>query len=302
MPCYHPLTAWRLIGGQDKSTGKWRITFNPVLGHPSTEMKIPCGQCIGCRLEASRQWAVRCVHEASLHKSNSFITLTYKPDCLPSDGGLHPEHFQKFMKRLRKALPDVKIRYFHCGEYGTLLSRPHYHAIIFGYDFPDKKLWSRRHGVNLFRSALLERLWPFGFSTIGDVTFESCAYVARYILKKQNGDGAGAYYNGKHKEYITMSRRPGIARDWIDKYIGDVYPRDAVIIRNGLKCKPPRYYDYVYDLTSSDDFAKIQIRRKRVGRLRKLSPDVTPERLMVRESLKKLQAAKLVRPLHLSPL
>jgi hypothetical protein len=206
------------------------------------------------------------------------------------------------MKRLRKALPDVKIRYFHCGEYGTLLSRPHYHAVIFGYDFPDKKLWSRRHGVNLFRSASLERLWPFGFSTIGEVTFESCAYVARYILKKQNGDDADAYYNGKHKEYITMSRRPGIARDWIDKYAGDVYPRDVVIVRNGLKCKPPRYYDYVYDLTSPDDFAKIQIRRKRVGRLRKLNPDVTPERLMVRESLKKLQATKLVRPLHLSPL
>ena len=124
MPCYHPITAWRLVGGMDKKTGKWKITFDKRKGHPATEMKISCGQCIGCRLERSRQWAVRCVHEASLHTANSFITLTYRNECLPGDGSVHPEHFQKFMKRLRKALPDVKIRFFHCGEYGSMLSRP----------------------------------------------------------------------------------------------------------------------------------------------------------------------------------
>lgn len=300
MPCYHPITAWRLVGGMDKKTGKWKITFDKRKGHPATEMKIPCGQCIGCRLERSRQWAVRCVHEASLHTANSFITLTYRNEDLPGDGSVHPEHFQKFMKRLRKSLPNIKIRFFHCGEYGSMLSRPHYHAIIFGYDFPDKKLWTRRHGVNLYRSELLERLWPFGFSTIGDVTFESCAYVARYILKKQTGDSKADYYNGRHEEYITMSRRPGIAHDWFVRFASDVFPSDRVVIRNDVICKPPRYYDYLYELTDVEYFDKIKSRRKQRGRLLAMSEDSTYQRLATREELQRLRASKLIRPLHIS--
>lgn len=294
------MTAWRLIGGIDKKTGKWKITFDPRKGHPSTEMKIPCGQCIGCRLERSRQWAVRCVHEASLHSANSFITLTYRNEDLPGDGSVHPEHFQKFMKRLRKSLPSIKIRFFHCGEYGSMLSRPHYHAIIFGYDFPDKKLWTRRHGVNLYRSELLERLWPFGFSTVGDVTFESCAYVARYILKKQTGDSKADYYRGRHEEYITMSRRPGIAHDWFVRFASDVFPRDSVVIRNDVICKPPRYYDYLFELTDAEYFDRIKSRRKQRGRLLAMSENSTYQRLATREELQRLRASKLIRPLHIS--
>ena len=295
MPCYHPMTAWRLIGGLDKKTGKWKITFDSRKGHPSTEMKIPCGQCIGCRLERSRQWAIRCVHEASLHSKNCFITLTYAPEFLPVGGTLEPKHFQKFMRRFRKMFPDIKIRYFHCGEYGDLNERPHYHAIIFGFDFDDKYIFRVIHGINLYRSPTLERLWPFGISGIGEVTFESCAYVARYILKKVTGDEADAHYAGRHPEYTTMSRRPGIARDWIDKYATDVYPSDTVVIRNGLVCKPPRYYDYVYDLTEPEKFAKISNKRRQIGRLRAMSPDMTYERLATREELQVLKARKLKR-------
>lgn len=298
MPCYHPLTAWRAIGGINKDTGKWKITFDPTKGHPSTEMKIPCGQCIGCRLERSRQWAVRCVHEAKFHAHNSFITLTYNDAHLPSDGSLQPRHFQLFLKRLRKRLDyesDIKIRFFHCGEYGSEFARPHYHAIIFGYDFPDKVLWSVRSGVKLYRSLMLEELWTYGFSTVGAVTFESAAYVARYVLKKVTGDAADAHYHGRKPEYVTMSRKPGIAHDWIVNNYRDVYPRDSVLVRPDIHCKPPRYYDSIYDLISPEKSAKIRLERRLTGKSKANDPNNTYERLATREEYKTLQCSKLVR-------
>ena len=105
-------------------------------------------------------------------------------------------------------VPTQGVRFFHCGEYGELLYRPHYHACLFGFDFSDKVLWSTRGGVRLYRSKILEKLWTFGFSTIGDVTFESAAYVARYCTKKITGDKADEHYNGRSPEYVTMSRPP----------------------------------------------------------------------------------------------
>lgn len=93
MACFHPLTAYQSDSGE--------IYFHDV-GHK--ELKLPCGQCIGCRLERSRQWAMRIIHEASMYDNNCFITLTYSPENLPPDGGLRKKHFQLFMKRLRKKL------------------------------------------------------------------------------------------------------------------------------------------------------------------------------------------------------
>ncbi len=203
--------------------------------HHYHAIQLPCGQCSGCRLERSRSWAVRCVHEASLHDENCFITLTFNNHYLDPIGSLDKRTFQLFMKRLRKEIAPGKVRFFHCGEYGSKMKRPHHHACLFGFDFPDKWLFDTREGVDLYRSPMLERLWPFGFSTIGEVTFESAAYVARYISKKINGELAPAHYaRVDHKtgemfsilpEYITMSLRPGIAGAWFDKFEGDVFPR-----------------------------------------------------------------------------
>jgi hypothetical protein len=252
---------------------------------------VPCGRCIGCRLERSRQWAVRCVHEASLHEDNCFITLTYDDAHLPPGGSLVKRDFVLFMKRFRK-MYGSGIRFFHCGEYGTLLDRPHHHACIFGFDFPDKVFWSSRANVPLFRSLSLETLWPFGFSTVGAVTFESAAYVARYVLKKITGDDAADHYGGLEPEYVTMSRRPGIARGWFDKYKDDVYPADRVVVREKFICKPPRYYDNIYDTLDPDSFLAVKARRKCRARD---SPDNAPDRLAVREEVKKLKAKQLKR-------
>lgn len=284
MPCFHPITAY--LSGSVNENGKRQITFNVKESFAGYTVKVPCGQCIGCRLERSRQWAVRCVHEATLYEENCFITLTFHDACLPSGGSLveHGKDFADFMKRLRKKFGSG-VRYFHCGEYGELLKRPHHHACLFNFNFPDRVLWSRRGGVDLYVSESLVKLWPFGFSTIGDVTFESAAYVARYVVKKITGNVAAAHYKGLKPEYVTMSRRPGIASGWMDKFKSDVYPDDFVVIRDGIKCRAPRFYDNKYDLTNHDDLVIIKSRRLRRARV---SPDNSRERLGVREEVKRL--------------
>lgn len=289
MPCYSPLQAFQ--SKKPKANGKSRIVFSVESGvkFRYEAIQLPCGQCIGCRLERSRQWAVRCVHEASLYSQNCFLTLTFNDDHLPNPPTLDVRDFQLFMKRLRKRF-GKGIRFFHCGEYGEKFGRPHYHCIIFNLDFPDKVLWKEYNGTKLYRSKILEELWPYGYSSIGAVTFESAAYVARYILKKVNGDLAESHYSSCPKtgevftrkpEYTTMSRRPGIAKKWFDKYCADVFPSDEVILRDGVRMRPPKYYDSQYEIVSPDDLARVKSERKR--KALKYSSDNTPARLKVRE-------------------
>lgn len=272
-------------------------------------LTLPCGQCVGCRLERSRQWAVRCMHEAQMHEENCFITLTYSEENLPQDFSLDYRHFQAFMKRLRSwfsyqsgassgsaSLPAERpkgIRFYMCGEYGEQFSRPHYHACIFGMDFPDKLEFRKLDsGSTIYTSKILESLWPYGYSSIGDVTFESAAYVARYIMKKAIGKNAETHYRrviGETgevvdvvPEFTRMSLKPGIGASWIAKYTSDVYTTDAVVMR-GRKMKPPRYYDKYLALVDSDlsDFLEFQ----RYQRSFKTADDTTPERLADREKV-----------------
>lgn len=247
---------------------------------------MPCGRCVGCDLERSRQWAVRCMHEASTHQDNCFVTLTYDDAHLPPHGSLDRSAFPKFIKRLRSSQrframgPKGRlrtyypsIRYFHCGEYGDRYGRPHYHACLFGFDFPDKQFVTMRGEHRVFKSELLGRLWTFGHSEIGSVTFESAAYIARYIMKKVRGandeaarkylvvDEDGAYTE-KEREYATMSRRPGIGKAWFRKYVSDVYPHDVLISR-GEQMRPPRYYDKLLAEANPDMYAEVQLDRVR---------------------------------------
>ena len=211
--------------------------------------------------------------------------------------------FQLFMKRLRKAVGDG-VRFYHCGEYGERFGRPHYHACIFGYGFPDKVLWKRGgNGDDLFRSALLERLWTYGLSSIGNVTFESAAYVARYIMKKVTGDVADRHYEWidedgvvwqRMPEYTTMSRRPGIGRGWLSKWTDDVYPSDFIVM-NGKKCRPPRAYDKVYELAEPKAMRALLRARKMAAAVH--AENNTPARLRVREIVQSAKAKRLIREL-----
>lgn len=308
MPCYHPITMYAT--GKKTKNGKKEYTMH-VPSVPLYQLRagvdyiqVPCGSCIGCRLDYSRSWAIRAMHEASLYPQNSFVTLTYAPAYLPADKSLHLEHIQKFFKRLRKRFAGKRIRLMYCGEYGDKMGRPHYHVILFNHQFDDLRLWSKRHGNLYYRSETLEQLWPFGMCIIGQVTFESCAYVARYMTKKLKGKGycvdfetgetnISKHYDGRCPEFQHVSNRPGLGQAWIQKYYKSVYAVDDIVFRNDLHCKPPRYYDD--QLAKIDPALYAEIKDARVTNMAdKLSEQLTRE-----EAIKYLKVRRLVRTLEL---
>jgi len=310
MACYHPLDAWH-----HPTEKKPLLTYNPKLcGQPTPDFKLPCGRCIGCRLDKSRKWAIRCTHEAQMHHDNCFITLTYAPftwihSRRDSGADLIYSEFQKFMKRLRKRFPSSKIRFYMAGEYGENFGRPHFHAILFGFNFPDRDFLARTPSNSLiYRSKILEELWPFGYSSVGDFTFESAAYVARYCMKKITGDAADLHYERldpltgeiywRKPEFNKMSLKPGIGATWFKKYKTDVFPHDHVII-NSKPVAVPRYYDKLF--ARIDDCGEYTLDTKiKPDRLKKAQlsvDDNTPERLIVKEQVAHANALKLQRKL-----
>lgn len=261
MACTSPLEAFRTPSGA--------ISFDVRSG--GSPLRLPCGQCIECRLARSREWAVRCVHESKLHEFNCFITLTYSDDNLPDNHNLNYRDFQLFMKRLRKQFHNVPIRFYMCGEYGETTGRPHYHACIFGIDFADKVPLKRTGSNNIiYRSAILDKLWPLGHASVGQLTFESAAYTSRYITKKLLGEAAKTGYTFVNSqtgeifqrvpEFTKMSLKPGIGRGFYDKYRSDIFPHDRVVSR-GTVTKPPRYYARIYKKTNPEDWDIISARR-----------------------------------------
>lgn len=230
------------------------------------------------------------MHEASLHDANCVVTLTYDNAHLPVDGSLVKDEFPRFVRRLRKR--GAKVRYFHCGEYGDDLLRPHYHACLFGHDFPDKlPCEASKSGAPQFVSESLSGVWGQGIATIGELNFESAAYIARYVTKKVLGKAAAGHYSRvdyttgevveAEPEFATMSRRPGIGAGWFERYASEVFPDDEVIVR-GRPCKPPRYYD---ERLSEGELSALKARRFSDG-MRSIS-ERGKARLRVRETCAK---------------
>lgn len=233
-------------------------------------IEIPCGQCIGCRLQRSREWANRMMMELETTDApSSFITLTYDNDHLPLSEGVNHitgetemfgnlvlEDLQKFMKRLR-AKTGKKIRYFACGEYGDKSNRPHFHLIVFGY-FPEDAKFLRvgRHGeYNYYESEELSELWPYGLHVVSNVTWESCAYTARYVVKKFTGDMSIRYEEKNIKPpFVVMSNRPGIGYDYFmkhhDMFSEDVKQYFLSTEKGPISFSKPRYFKKLDDLAS----------------------------------------------------
>lgn len=300
MPCFHPLSAWR--ARFVNSSGKRPLVFKRQDGLPGSYLEVSCGQCIGCRLEYSRQWAVRCYHESQLHLDNCMVTLTYDDDHLPHGGSLVPDHFSKFIKRLRRRT-GIKLKHFSCGEYGDETNRPHYHACIFGYGFPDRTHWRTTGTHRHYRSDQLESLWKFGNAELTDFSFKTAAYVARYMVKKRKGRDAATHYERVDMvtgeiievlpEFSRMSLNPAVGKDWWEKYGKSVRDWDSVVIV-GKELPPPKYYDV---LDGELDAEELEARKLSRVRKAKASPDNTPERLAVREEIQTLRLKELRRPL-----
>lgn len=245
------------------------------------------------------------MHEAYLYldqHGNSFVTLTYRDadECtdeqyrngyyLPPDGSLQPSHVQKFIRRLRKTV-DHKIRYFYCGEYGDENGRPHYHICFFNQSFSDQQLWRDNEGFYTYTSPTLDKLWPYGFSTVAALNFETAAYTARYALKKITGKMADEHYlrcdeHGEAywllPEYIRMStgrNKPcGLGAGFYEKFSDDIWPSDEVPVPGkGVIKKVPRYYQTI--LQSEDPATLELVKDLRQEFMKHHRKDFTPERL-----------------------
>lgn len=302
MPCYHPVKAWK--SKEVNKSGKRSLVFNQDKGLYLSELEVPCGGCIGCRLDRARNWTLRLTHEAKLWEQKSFITLTYDDEHLPAGGTLVKKHHQDFLKRLRKA-HGGKLKYFLCGEYGDTTQRPHYHAIIFGCDFSDRKPYRKnKQGDMIYESDDLDRIWSHGKTFVGNVTPESCGYVARYIMKKVTGDRAEEHYKSvdmktgeiidRLPEYINMSTRPAIGADFYEEFKTDFFPSDFAVLQ-GKKMPVPKYYDK--KLEKEDPNLLEKLKRKRKTRASKMKHENTYDRLMAKETVKKAQLTQLRRDL-----
>lgn len=277
MTCFHPLPAYRTRGGG--------VTLRRSEGWVDRPVRLPCGKCLGCRERLAQDWSVRCVHEAQMHERNSFVTLTYDQVNLPEDGSIDVSHWQGFAKRFRHKFGP--FRFFHCGEYGELNLRPHYHALIFGHDFSfDRFKIGGRGKHDYFLSPSLSATWGKGFVTIGNLSVDSARYVARYSLKKGAPDDARYERVDKHgevsfvrREYVTMSRRPGVGSSWFEKFGGEVFPADEVV-HEGRTYRPPRFYD---ERLGAEELESVK--RKRAERADEHSDDLTLDRLADREKL-----------------
>lgn len=315
MPCYSP----NVVGvGEDKPNGKMNLIWRGNLAGMQT-IGIPCAKCVGCKLEYSRNMALRCMCEADSHEKNSFVTLTFDDDKLPDgfDGNVSLLDHQLFMKRLRKHFGNG-IRFFMAAEYGGMYGRPHYHYLLFNLDFPDKVLVTVRNGNRLYTSSSLEKIWPFGFSSIGDVSYESASYVARYCLKKVDDGKVHRFkdpdtgvrmrvdkFTGEMRvdEFTQMSRggRPGkdgrkrfgIGEEWFSKFSSDLFPSDQ-FVHAGKVSKPSRYFLKLLELRNPQMFDSVK--SDRADNIPSWT-ERTGERLRVKERVKLAQIKSLKRSL-----
>lgn len=237
---------------------------------------LPCRRCLSCLQKRARDWATRVTHEASLYESNMFLTLTYSNKNLPDNGSLCKRDVQLFFKKLRYYYPKQKLRYLYSGEYGDIKKtfRPHYHIALFNLDMDDKRYWKTVNKNAYYTSDVLEDIWSKGRIVIGDLSYESAAYIARYTYKKQFGEKAFQHY--QRYDYLAqkiVSLTPeysqsstggkddgGIGFGWYQKFKTDLYPSDTCVM-NGFVSKPPEYYDRLLQREDPDMYNYVKARR-----------------------------------------
>lgn len=259
---------YKIISSKDSDFFNWVRSKNP------DSILVPCGRCLGCRLEYSRSWADRMMLELETAGCAIFLTLTYDNDHVPIamlDDEDSPLSFtlwkpdvQNFMKRLRRHFENKKLRFYLSGEYGENTFRPHYHAIIFGLsldDFKDKKAKSKNElGQMYYISDELQSIWKQGFALLCDVSWNTCAYVSRYVTKKVNGiDGKSLAYLNALPEFSLMSRKPGIGRHYLEQHPDclDYQSIDISTDEGGLKIYIPKYFLKQLRLINPDRYDKI---------------------------------------------
>lgn len=345
MGCYKPL-----IRAED--LGKWTKAKDGHLYHPAkifstnrleeyddkfrkgnySYTTIPCGQCIGCCLDYSRDWANRGYLESLYYRHNYFITLTYDentltiPDYIETSDGityteleelewkgiLVPKEFTQFMKNIRQIFKREfnhdGIRFIGCGEYGGQGKRPHYHLILFNAPFPKESFYAPRINWEkniYYQNELIERAWTCGISNVSEANWNNIAYTARYITKKQKGKGSAEYYaiQGQIPEFLRTSRNPGIARNYYKDHKKEIYEHDRILIKNkdgAHYTKPPKYFDRLMEQEDPElmEYIKKQRRIDNVNQLKvkAMTTSLTRwEQFQVEMDYKEDQATALIR-------
>lgn len=268
MPCTSPRTVGFLEDGKTLcwSKNKYSKEF--------ATFQLPCGKCLSCRLDYSRQWAIRCVHEAKMHENNCFVTFTYDEKSLPKDGKLDYSHFQQFAQKLRDKIfwdylkksgvsnywhsltegqkkvfrkehknefNKYRVSYFATGEYGDTTKRPHWHALLFNYRPADQRYkYTSDRGDRVFESEDLKQLWPHGISEFGEVTYDSAAYCARYAAKKLSHGMDGSH---PYEPISKKSSLNAIGKTWLESYWPDAFQNGYIVLPDGSTCSIPRYYE-----------------------------------------------------------
>lgn len=288
MSCYYPNMIAKkgsctcFIGGLEAKLKGYKngdIKVDEHTGEIIEYINVPCGQCIGCRLDQSRTWADRCVLEGIEHDENSnwFVTLTYDDFYVPRSEKntltLKPDDLSGFMKRLRRYCSynygiNENIRFYGCGEYGSLTMRPHYHLLLFGLNVDSGlPVAKNKFGDFFYKLDCINDTWKFGHNVVGRMTWQSAAYTARYCTKKWKGAKKDEYKQlAIEPEFSRQSNRPGIGSAYFDKHYNDIYNNDRIVLqaKEGKKqiVRPPKYFDDKYRDINPDDYEKIKERRK----------------------------------------
>lgn len=287
MPCYRPVDAWMPLGGG-------QIVFREI--GDSRQIKVPCNQCIGCRIDRREEWAIRNYCESKMHQHSWFITPTYDEEHLPLHGSLVPSHLSDFVRALRRKTRLGKLRFFGVGEYGDTFGRPHYHLLVYGPDIPDlRKVNSIHAKKDVFGSEIVSSAWGKGGVAVQRMTLGAARYCAGYVFKKMTGKAADEHYSRVDPvtgelvklvpEFSRMSRKPGIGFAYLEGYWRDIFlsGNDNIVV-NGRPCRVPGFFvDRMDDILSSDSLLMDEYDHRRQKAAIDRSDDSSPDRLAVRE-------------------
>lgn len=204
--------------------------YNNMIYNEKEIIDVPCGRCIECLQDKSKEWSYRILCESLQYKQNCMITLTYKN----TNGELCKRDLQLFLKRLRKKLYPRKIRFFACGEYGSKGLRPHYHIIIFNFCPNDLKPLYFENDYVVYNSKFISDVWSLGFISVMFLNPYNTKYVSKYLQKLNN------YKEKKVKPFLVMSNRPGIGYNYFVKNLDSLLFDDRLYY-NGNFIRLPRY-------------------------------------------------------------
>lgn len=251
-------------------------------------IRISCGNCAECRLKYSKDWSTRMLCEAATYNFENcyFLTLTYDNNNLRFGATGNPtvckKDIQDFMNSIRDnqlyQFKHTGVRYYGATEYGDITERPHCHVILFNCKVPSDGLqyyMTNKFNQPIYKGLYFEKYWPYGFVTVGSLTFESCAYVARYCMKKHKGKDKSFYLeNSIEAEDSTKSNRPGIGRYWFDDHFEDIYlnengqvvdsiyfPPSAFLDSKAKRLSVPSYFDDLLEELAPDVYCKVKANR-----------------------------------------